>query len=386
MASKSVSVQEVLDASPVVSSYQIWICFVCFLVTFLDGFDLTVIGLALPKIAEFLHAKHGAMGLAMSAGLVGAGIGSVVLGMLADRVGRKRMLIFSALVFGVFSFLTVFITSPGQLALYRFIAGLGLGGTTPNAVAFGAEYAPARLRKTFAATMFAGIPAGSALSGILGAWFIPHFGWQSLFVFGGIAPIIIAVLAAAILPESLEFLVTKGKEKAQIRTIVAKIAPALAKADQLEVYPSQKKLPGVPVKNLFTEKRAAMTVLFWLVLIASYYFTFIPVVWAPTLLHKSGATVAQYSLAYAALNVGSIVAAIAIGRLMDWGSPYVILPIAFILGFVSLIAFGWFAGAGFLVAALLCVGMGLTVCGSQAGTVTLTAVSYQVDIRGTALG
>jgi AAHS family 4-hydroxybenzoate transporter-like MFS transporter len=386
MASKAVSVTEVFDASPVASSYQIWICFLCFLVTFLDGFDLTVIGVAIPKIGEFLHSKPGALGLAMSAGLVGAGLGSVVLGMLADHFGRKRMLVVSALIFGVFTFLTIFITGAGELALYRFIAGLGLGGTTPNALAFGAEYAPGRLRKTFAATMFAGIPTGATLGGLLGAWFIPRFGWQSLFVFGGIAPIIIALITAAVMPESLEFLVTKGKDKERVRKIVMKIAPALARDEQVEFYPGQKKLPGVPLKNLFTQKRASMTILFWIVLIASYYFSYIPVVWAPTLLHKSGATVTQYSLAYAALNFGAIIAAILVGRLMDWGDPYVILPTSFTLGFVSLVVFGWFSGAGFLAAALLSVACGFFINGSQAGTVTLTAVSYPVDIRGTALG
>ena len=264
--------------------------------------------------------------------------------------------------------------------------GLGLGGTTPNALAFGAEYAPGRLRKTFAATMFAGIPTGAILGGLLGAWFIPRFGWQSLFVFGGAVPIIIALLTAAVLPESLEFLVTKGKDKVRIRNIVMKIAPAYARDEQVEFYPSQKKLPGVPLKHLFTERRAMMTILFWIVLIAVYYLGQIPVAWAPTLLHKTGATVTQYSLAYAALNFGAVVGIILVGRLLDWGNPYVILPTSFTVAFASLVVFGWFAGSGFLAAVLLSAACGFFIVGSQAGTVALVAVSYPVDIRGTALG
>ncbi len=386
MASKAISVKEVFGASPVASSYQIWVCFLCFLVTLLDGFDLTVIGVAIPRIAESLHSKPSALGLAMSAGLVGAGVGSVALGMLADRFGRKRMLVICALVFGVFTFLTVFITDAGQLALYRFLAGLGLGGTTPNAIAFGAEYAPERLRKTFTATMFAGIPTGATLGGLLGAWFVPRFGWQSLFVFGGVAPIVIALITAAVLPESLEFLVTQGKDKVRIRNIVMKIAPVLARDEQAEFCPSQKKLPGVPLKNLFTENRALMTIVLWIALTGSYYFMYIPVVWAPTLLHKSGATVVQYSLAYAALTFASILAAILIGRLMDWGNPYTILPTTFTIGFVSLVVFGWFAGSGFLTIALLAAACGFFIGGGQAGLVALAPALYPTDIRGTALG
>src|SRR5208283_3812050 len=139
----------------------------------------------------------------------------------------------------------------------------------------------------------------------------------------------IALITAAVLPESLEFLVAKNKDKERIRNIVAKIAPAYAADEHVEFYPSQKKLPGVPVKNLFTEGRAPMTILLWIALIGAYYFTNILVAWAPTLLHKAGATVVQYSYAYAAFNFGAVIAAILVGRLMDWKSPYAILPIGF---------------------------------------------------------
>ena len=161
MASKAVSVEEVFDTG--ISSYQIGVCVLCFLVTLLDGLDLTVVGVAIPKIAEFLHTKPGAFGIAMSASSVGAVIGSVVLGMAADRFGRKWMLSVSAFIFGLFTLLTVWITSVGELTLFRFIAGLGLGGAIPNALAYGSEYAPSSLRKTFVTTMFAGMPVGAML-------------------------------------------------------------------------------------------------------------------------------------------------------------------------------------------------------------------------------
>ena len=117
MSSKTISITEIFDVSPF-SSYQIWVCFLCFCVTFLDGFDLTVIGVALPKIADFLHSKPGALGLALSAGQVGPLIGAVGLGMLADRFGRKQMLFISSLTFGLFTILTAYITSVEQLGSF----------------------------------------------------------------------------------------------------------------------------------------------------------------------------------------------------------------------------------------------------------------------------
>ncbi|MFH1117000.1 MAG: MFS transporter, partial [Pseudomonadota bacterium] len=147
MASRSLTVAEFLDNSAF-TPYQMWVCLLCVLVTVLDGFDLTVIGVALPKIAEHLKSEPKALGLAVGAGQFGPLVGAAILGMLADRWGRKMMLIISALLFGGFTLLTAYITSVEQLAVCRFLAGIGLGGAIPNALAYGSEYSPSRNRAT----------------------------------------------------------------------------------------------------------------------------------------------------------------------------------------------------------------------------------------------
>ena len=384
--SKTISIREVFDTSQF-TSYQLLVCTLCFCVTFLDGFDLTVIGVALPKIADFLHAKPSTLGLALSAGQFGPLIGAIVLGSLADRWGRKWMLSISALIFGVFTLMTAFITSVEQLALLRFLAGLGLGGAVPNALTFGSEYAPSRSRATFVTTMYAGMPAGATLGGLAAIWLIPHFGWQSLFIPGGGIPIIIGLAAALLLPESLEFLVGHGKDERRVRKIVSKIAPALARDEEVKFCSTEKKLPGVPVKHLFTHGRALMTVLLWAGLIGALYLLWILVSWAPTLLRKSGASVQEYSLAYACLNFGAVVATICIGRLMDKANPYRVLQVGFVFGALSLVAFGFCAGTGsFIVIAALSVICGFFINGSSAGLLAVTTISYPVDIRGSGIG
>jgi AAHS family 4-hydroxybenzoate transporter-like MFS transporter len=343
-------------------------------------------GVAIPKIGEFLHSKPSAFGLAMTAGVVGTAIGSVCMGMLADRFGRKWMLVLPGLIFGLATLVTKFISNIGQLILYRFIAGLGLGGALPIALAFGSEYAPSRFRKTFSAAMYAGVGTGGVIGGLFGAWFIPRFGWQSIFVLGGGLPVVIALLAAAGLPESLEFLTAKDQDKARIRKIVAKITPTSARDGQVEFFPTEKKLPGLPVKNLFTQGRTPMTILFWIGILACFWVAAVLVMWAPTFLHKTGATVAQYSLAFAAFSFGAVVATVLVGRMMDAGNAFRILPIGFVIGFLSLVAFGRFAGSSFLAAALLSVACGLFILGTQGGLIALVIVSYLADIRGTAVG
>ena len=148
----------------------------------------------------------------------------------------------------------------------------------------------------------------------------------------------------------------------------------------------KRKLPGAPVKHLFTGKLAYTTVLLWIAFFASFYLLWILLSWAPTLLRKSGATIQQYSLAFAGINLGSAVATITIGRLMDKSNPFNILKIAFIIAFVSVVVFGLFAGSPFIVIAILSVVTGFFVIGGNSGLMGLATVSYPPDIRGTGLG
>ena len=152
--------------------------------------------------------------------------------------------------------------------------------------------------KAFTAAVLGGIGnlAGAMVGGLFAAYLIPRFGWQSLFLLGGWAPILAGLAVALALPESLEFLVRRNKEKdgAQVREIISRIAPALANDPDVRFVPTEKKLPGVPLKRLFTEGRALTTLLLWVVCTGALYLLWILNTWSPTLLRKTGATVQIY--------------------------------------------------------------------------------------------
>ena len=379
-------VSDILDSSPF-SPYQALVAVLCFCATLLDGFNMTVIGVAAPRIAEYLRVSPAALGLAMSAGQFGPLIGAALLGMLADRVGRKRMLVACALGFGVFTLLCAFVTSVGQLALFRFIAGLGLGGAIPTAVALGTEYAPGRVRATLATAMYAGVPVGAASSGLAAMYLLPtRYGWQSLFVLGGVIPVAIAFVMVLLLPESLAFLVSRDKGQSRVRTILAKIAPDAA-LGSLELSATSGRRAGAPVARLFAEGRATTTILLWMSFFLGYYLIYLMLSWAPVLLRKGGSSVQQYSMAFALINFGSAVATVAIGRLMDrTKDPYRILRGGFVLGFASLVAFGLFAGSPFIVIAAISVICGFFINGTVSGLVALVTLSYPEEITGSAVG
>ena len=172
-----------------------------------------------------------------------------------------------------------------------------------------------------------------------------------------------------------------------MRRILARIAPALANDEGLQFVSSEKKRSGVPVKRLFTEGRALTTLLLWGICTAALYLLWILNTWSPTLLRKSGATVEQYSLAYAFLCFGAMVSSVVIGRAMDKFNPFRVLQVGFILASVSLVAFGIGAGSGsFTVIAILSVICGICINGSQTGTLAVATITYPSDIRGTGLG
>jgi len=387
MPSRSVSVTEVMDSGPL-TSYQVLVGILCFCCALLDGLDMNIIGVAVPKIAEFLRVKPQALGAPMSAAQFGPLIGAALLGMLADRVGRKRMLVACALAFGLFTLLCASITSVWELALFRFIGGLGMGGAVPTAIALVAEFAPTRARATLATAMYAGVPAGAGVSGLAAVYLLPHYGWQSLFIVGGGIPIIIAIMMMLLLPESLTFLVSREDEvQAKIRRIVAKIAPAFAKDKDIRFCSTDIRRVGVPVKHLFLDGRAATTVLLWICFFLGYYLVFLMSSWAPTLLKKSGASVQQYSLGFALINLGAVIATVTVGRLTDKAkNPYLILQGGFILAFLSLLAFGYFASSPFLVIASASVANGLFLNGTVSGLVALVTLSYPNDLTGSAVG
>src|SRR3984957_13494455 len=173
----SVDVADFIDAQPV-GGFQIKLLLTCAAVLFLDGFDTTSIGFVAPSLAKEWGLSKGALGPVFSAGVIGLMIGALVFGPLADRIGRRKIIIFSTLAFGIGALVTAFVQDVNTLLAIRFLTGLGLGGAMPNTIALTSEFNPRRRRATMVMIMFCGFSVGAALGGLLAAALIPHFGWR----------------------------------------------------------------------------------------------------------------------------------------------------------------------------------------------------------------
>src|ERR1700720_1537609 len=205
-----VDVAEFSDQQPV-GGFQIRLLLTCAAVLFLGGFDPQAIGYVAPALAKEWGLTKAALGPVFSAGLFGLMIGALLFGPLADRIGRKKIIIFSTLAFGIGTLITAFVNDVNTLLVIRLLTGLGLGGAMPNTIALTSEFSPHRRRATMVMVMFVGFSMGAALGGFLAAALIPQFGWRSGFVVGGLAPLLLVPILARRLPESVRFLALSGQ-------------------------------------------------------------------------------------------------------------------------------------------------------------------------------
>jgi MFS transporter, AAHS family, 4-hydroxybenzoate transporter len=383
MATKRIDTRTLIDESPF-GSYQIWVFLLCFLATTIDGYDVQIIGVAAAGIRETLHLQPAVLGVIITAGQVGVMLGALLLGPVADRIGRKWMMIAACLTFGVFSLLTAFATTVPVLIVLRVLAGLGMGGIVPAALAYGSEYAPKRLKATIPAWIWMSVPVGGAIAGISAVWLLPVGGWQSLFVVAGVMPLVLAVPLAIFMPESLAFLGTRGGHQARMRKIAVRIAPQLP-ADA-ELYTSEEKLPGVPIKHLFKEGRATGTVLLWIMFFLNYFILLFFLSWVPTLIKIATGSTTALGTSLALWNIGSVVCSLLIGRVIDRFGYYRVLPPAFVVIAVSMWAIGYTLNAPIWQLMCAITVMGAIAGSSSSGLMALAANSYPVTIRSTGIG
>jgi MFS transporter, AAHS family, 4-hydroxybenzoate transporter len=365
-------------------SYQVGVFLLCFLAMTIDGYDLQIIGAAASGIKETLRLEPATLGMIITAGQIGVILGALVLAPFADRIGRKWLMIVSCLLFGVFSLLTAWATTVPELIALRVLAGIGLGSIGPAALALGMEYAPKHLKASIPTWIWAAVPVGGMIAGFSAVWLLPHFGWPSLFVVAGVLPILVAVVLALGLPESLAFLGARGGNQARMHKIAARIVPSLP--DDAELYSSEEKLPGVPLKHLFMDGRGFGTVLLWILFFLDYLALIFFLSWVPTLIKIATGSTTALGTSLAFWNIGSIVLTFAIGPAVDKLGYYRVLKPAFVLIALSMWAIGVTLNAPFWLLLCAVTAMGGIAGSTGAALLSLATNSYPLAIRSTGVG
>ena len=295
-----VDVSALIEARPI-GPAQWTVIGLCALVAMLDGMDLQSIGLAAPAMIAQLHIAPPVFGYVFSAALAGLALGAFLLGPLADRVGRKRVRVAATFCFGLFTLTTALVGDLPELLACRFLAGVGLGGAMPSFISLASEYVPKPRRATIVSLLWAGSsPLGGVVGGILGSRIIPRaYGWPSIFIVGGVLPMLLSAVLALALPESVSFLVAAGKPADRIGRTLRRIFRDVSTAGEVRFEFSSLAAPCEEVCVLFRSGRAAATLLLWV----SFFFAFMILVtnssWSPILLRRVGIAPEQSALALA---------------------------------------------------------------------------------------
>ena len=383
-ASSSVNIAELIDRRPL-GRMQITIIVLCGLVALLDGFDLLAIGVAAPAMAGPLHIAPNQLGAVFSAALFGLMLGAFGLGPIADRYGRRYVLIGATATFGLFTLCTASAASLQQVLLFRFLAGVGLGGAMPSFISMAAEYTPRSKRQAVVGLLWTGFPLGGVIVGLVAWRVIDAVGWQSLFYIGGILPLGLSILLIRALPDSIEFLVMRGAAWPKIRYLLARIDPTVDIAPDCQFVSDSEKNRGVPVWQLFSAGRAGGTILLW----ASYFVTFMLLVtsatWTPTLLRRGGIDGAQSSVAMALFALGSVVGTPLAGFLVSRCPARSVLPAALVGSAMTLGAVGQANQSITLVTIFLALA-GFFLGIASSGLIALAPLLYSTAIRSTGVG
>ncbi|HVA95983.1 MAG TPA: MFS transporter [Candidatus Dormibacteraeota bacterium] len=376
------TVNEIIDQHPL-SRFQIIIMVLCGMVIVLDGFDTQSIGFLAPSMADSLHIPIKTFGPVFGAALFGLMISSMAAGPIADRWGRKWPIVSCALLFGTFAILTAQATTFRELIAFRFLTGLGLGGGLSNAVALLSEYAPRRLLAVLVGILYCGMPTGALLGGLVSSVMLPRWGWQSVFYAGGILPFALALLLIAILPESVRYLEISGADQRKISKILARIAPEFSDAPVSRTTHEDRRRKS-PVKHLFTEGRAAGTILLWIPYFMNLLILYFTVSWLPALLRQTGLPVSAGITAIIVFSVGGIVGTILEGYLMNWWTAGGVLLTQFLLTTLLIASLAY--SISFAVTIAITFVLGIVVQGSQGGLGVIAATYYPTSIRSTGIG
>jgi MFS transporter, AAHS family, 4-hydroxybenzoate transporter len=380
-----VDIADRIDNNPL-STLQISTFALCLLCLIMDGFDVQALGYVAPEVVRAWKISNAALGPVFGAGNFGVLIGSLVFSMLADRIGRRPILIGATLFFGVMTIVAARAASIGELLALRFVAGIGLGCIIPNATALVGEYSPRRIRGPLMMIVGGvGFTGGAAIGGFIAAFLIPRFGWRSVLYFGGVVPVVIAVAMLVWLPESLQFLAVRRKDRARIARWLTRIDPTVPSGTDVDFVVREERREGVPAVQLFREGRAGVTILLWVVNFMNLLNLYFLASWLPTVVRDTGRSASTAVLAGTVLQVGGTIGTVGLAWLISRLGFIPVLTVSFGLAAATIALIGQPGLSIVLLFALVFVA-GWCVVGGQPGINAFAGTFYPTDLRSTGVG
>ncbi|MCL6243248.1 MULTISPECIES: MFS transporter [Acinetobacter] len=382
MSTSTMNVNSVVDNAKFTKSHfsiMMW----CLILILFDGYDLAINGVALPLLMKDWGLTAVQAGMLASTALAGMMFGAMMFGTLADKIGRKKVIMICVFLFSTFTFLGGFASNPTEFGALRFIAGLGIGGVLPNLVALTSEYAPKHLRSTLVTTMFSGYAMGGIMAALFGSWFTADYGWQIMFFIAGI-PLLLLPFAWKFLPESLTFLVKVNRHD-EARRMIQTIAPEQTVTANTQLELTEVAVPGgASVRALYKQGRGISTMLFWLCFFMCLLTLYALGSWLPKLMMAAGYSLGSSLTFLLAMNIGAVIGTIGGGILADKFHLKPVIITLCLAGAVALSLLGFNSPQPVIY--LLVAVAGASAIGSQILLYSYVAQYYPLSVRSTGIG
>ena len=384
-AAGTINLTELMDNCRI-GSLQIRVFALCLASLIMDGFDVQAMGYVATTMLGEWNQPAPALGALLAWGHAGVLVGAVVFSMLADKIGRRPVLVWATMFYAIMTIVTAYAQDIDQMRWLRFVAGLGLGSIIPNATALVGEFSPKRTRVAWVMCITMGFTLGAAIGGFIANALIGAFGWRSVFVFGGLVPFVIAILMFIWMPESLQFLAVRKQQLDRLARWLKELDPTLRIDAGTQFTTNETSRRGVPFWHLFREGRAFVTVLYWIVNFTNILVLYSLSGWLPLIFQnlmgyqrstaiwlstvvQIGGTVGAFGLAWAITRGGftpvlTLTFAIATASVAVIGQPGLSLPVLYAIVFIA----GW------------------CIVGGQPGLNALGSSYYPTYLRSTGVG
>jgi AAHS family 4-hydroxybenzoate transporter-like MFS transporter len=348
------------EPDPGWTGYQRWLVALVAAAVVFDGIDNQLLGIVIPSVMAEWGAPRSAFAPVVSLGYAGMMIGGAAAGLIGDRLGRRTALLGSMVVFGLMTLAAAMVDSIAPFAILRLLAGIGLGGAIPNAAALAAEYVPAAMRPVAVTITIVCVPVGGTLAGVLGIQALPIVGWRTLFVVGGVAPIVAAAVMLWLLPESPQF-----------------------------VRPSAHATGKLSIASLFGLEFRRDTAALWVSFFSCLLSVYLGFSWLTTLLTGAGFDTATANMGITVFNLGGVAGALLGGvAISRFGSRISMLAMTAVAvagaGALAVMPINPFASTLPLIAMLTLLGAAIN--GVQVAMYVLAAHVYPTAIRATGVG
>ena len=380
-----INAREELAHAPIRAFHYKFAVLVAFIM-FFDGYDLFNAAYVIPLVRQTWQPSATLIGIMLSSGIAGLSIGSVLQGVLADRFGRRKIMILALWLLTASSvLLATLVHSAVGFAVARLILGTALGMVTPLALTCINEWAPRKQANTYATWVFQfGFSAGGIFAGIAGIVLTHQFGWQSFYYIGALSAVV-AIAAMIWLPESIQFLLLRN------RLEEARSWLSIARPDRLSVYAHAEFTALNPVTrvgsiaDLLSPLYRRNTIVHWIVGFLSLFCIHGLTGWLPSLVVRSGAGV-NSAFAYGTLTmVASVFGGICMGWLADrLQSRIRAMIIGYAMAALSMTGLGLAMGHSFVLP--MVAATGFFIFGAQAVLNNYQAMSYRTEVRGTGMG